>query len=188
MDNLAYQEETWEEMIGGKIVAMAPASTNHNRVKQNISAIFYNFLKNRTCEVLPDGEAVYLTEDDYYIPDVMVVCDPEKIREDGVYGPPDLVVEVLSPGSAKYDHGRKKDIYEKCGVKEYWIVDPANKIINQYLIKDGRFTLHDTYVIYPGWMLARMKPEERAAIAVEFRCSLYDDLVIRLEDVFYRVK
>ena len=186
--SLAYQDDRWEEMIGGRLIMMAPASINHNRVIGNIFGLFNSFLKGRTCEPFTDGVATYLTEEDYYIPDVMVVCDPDKVQSDGVHGAPDLVVEVLSPGSAHYDRGRKKDVYEACGVKEYWIVDPANKTVEQHLLRDGKLTLDNAYAILPDWMLKRMRPEARDAVVTEFKCSLYDDLTITLEDVFARVQ
>ena len=183
------QETVWEELIGGKPVSMSPRpTTEHTRVSGNIYNLFANYLKGRQCEPFPDGVEVYLSDEDRFIPDGMVVCDPDKIRRDGVHGAPDLVVEVLSPGTARYDRGRKKDVYEKSGVKEYWIVSPAEKTVEQYLLEDGAFRLHEVYAVYPDWMLERMKQEERDAVVTVFRCSLYDDLDIRLEDVFYRVK
>ena len=191
-ENLAYKDEPYqepwrEELIAGKLVAMAPARTVHNHVKGNIHGLFWGYLKDKTCQVLPDGEAVFLTETDYYYPDSMIVCDPDKIKWDGVHGAPDLAVEVLSPSTAKFDKGRKKDVYEACGVREYWLVDPANKSVEQYILTGGRFILNEVYTLYPNYMLEAMKPEERAAVVTEFKCSLYDDLIIQLEDVFYRV-
>ena len=186
-ENLAYEEEVRDELIGGRLVAMAPAFTNHNRIKRNISTLFDVYLRGHVCEVLPDGEAVYLTKTDYFCPDVMVVCDPEKIKPDGVHGAPDLVVEVLSPATAQYDRGRKKDVYEACGVKEYWIVSPGDKTLEQYILRDGKLAAENTYAQFPEWMLQRMKQEEREAVATEFQCSLYGDLHIRLSDVFARV-
>ena len=185
--NLAFAEEFREELIGGRLVAMAPAVTDHNRIKRNISTLFDVYLRGHVCEVLPDGEAVYLTKTDYYCPDVMVVCDPEKIRPDGVHGAPDLVVEVLSPGTARHDRGRKKDVYEACGVREYWIVSPGDRTLEQYILRDGKLAAENTYALFPEWMLQRMRPEERASVVTEFKCSLYDDLPIRLSDVFARV-
>ena len=114
----------------------------------------------------------------------MVVCDRSKIKPDGVYGPPDLVVEVLSPSTARNDRMHKKDVYERCGVQEYWLVSPADQFIEVYWLEDGRFVLHDTYTQYPDWALARMTDEEKAAVVTEFKCRLFDDLVIRLEDIF----
>lgn len=174
-DNLAYREDVWEELTGGKLVAMSPRpSVGHNRVAFNIAMLFDNYLKGKSCTPFADGTDPYLDEENQFMPD-------------GVHGAPDLVVEVLSPGTAKYDRGRKKDAYEKCGVREYWIADPANKMVEQYLLQSGKFVLHDTYAILPGWMLGKMKPEERDAVVTEFKCSLYDDLTIHLDDVFARV-
>ena len=190
MDNstAVFKEEPWEELIGGKLVAMSPRPrVAHNHTAGNIFYIFRHYLRGKRCTPFADGTDLYLSGEERYIPDGMIVCDPEKIQPDGVHGAPDLVVEVLSPSTAKYDRGHKKDMYEAAGVREYWIVNPADKVLEQYLLTDGRFILHETYAVYPDWMLAKMKPEERAAVVTEFKCSLYDDLLIRLDDVFYRV-
>lgn len=185
--NLAYQYEFPEELIHGKVVAVSPAASNHNRIATNIAGIFWNYLKGKPCEPFADGEAVYLTEDDHFIPDFMVVCDPGKVKSDGIHGAPDLVVEVLSPGTAQNDRGRKMDVYAQCGVREYWIVSPGDKSVEQYWQDHGRLVLHAVYAVHPEPMLARMSDEERAAIATEFKCSLFDDLAIHLADVFERV-
>ena len=183
-ENLAYQEDWREELIGGRLVAMAPATIDHARIKRNVTTLLDNYLSGRTCEVLPDGAAVYLSENDYYYPDVVVVCDPDKIRADGVYGAPDLVVEVLSPGSIHYDRGRKKDVYEDAGVREYWIISPGDKSVEQYLLEGGRFRLGASCAVLPAWMLSRMDAAHIRDPKSEFKCSLYDDLVIRAADLF----
>lgn len=184
--NLAYQDARSEELIGGRVVMMAPASTDHNRIARNIFGIFWGYLKGKKCEPFGDGEAVYLTDVDHFIPDMMVVCDPDKVKWDGVHGAPDLVVEVLSPSTAKNDRCRKWDVYESCGVREYWLVSPGEKSVEVYLLEDGKYTLLDVYTVRPDWMLAHMTEEERAAVATHFKCSLFDDLDISLEDIFYR--
>ena len=153
--NLAYlQNDVWEELIDGKVIAMSPRpTTDHYHVSFNIAYIFTTYLRGKRCTPFGDGVDLYLTETDRFIPDGMVVCDTEKIKRDGVHGAPDLVVEVLSPSTAKHDRGRKKQVYEQCGVSEYWIVDPANKTLEQYLLQQGAFTLHEVYAIYPDYML-----------------------------------
>ncbi len=187
--DLAYQDEIRQELINGQIVLMSPRPmTNHNRVAFNIAYIFERHLRGKKCTTFPDGEEVFLTEKDHFIPDGMIVCDPNKIKPDGVHGAPDLVVEVLSSSTAKRDKGYKKDVYEQCGVKEYWIVNPVDKSIEQYLLQNGKYILNDVYVIHPDYVLKRMSAEEHAAIVKEFKCSLYDDLIITLDDIFYRVK
>ena len=185
-DNLAYQEERREELINGEIVMMAPASTNHTFTTGNIYGIFWNYLKGRKCTPIADGSTVYLTDNDHFVPDFMVVCDPDKIKSDGVYGAPDLVVEVLSPSTMRNDRKRKKDVYAKCGVREYWLVSPGDKFVEVYRADGTGFILHDIYALLPNWQLARMSDEERAAVVTHFKCSLFDDLDISLEDVFYR--
>lgn len=182
--NLAYAYDCREELINGKVVAMSPAASNHNRIAGDIYGIFWSYLRGKKCEPFGDGEAVYLTEVDHFIPDFMVACDPDKVKSNGVHGAPDLVVEVLSPGTTKNDRGRKMDVYGQCGVREYWIVIPNEKTVEQYIQDNGRLVLHDVYFIPPDYT-----PEkELAEIAKEFQCSLFDDLTIRLEDIFERVK
>lgn len=183
--NLAYQEELREELIGGKVTAMSPRPMyNHNHIAFNIAFVFRNYLRGKHCTVIPDGTDLYLTERDRFIPDMMVVCDREKIQKDGVHGAPDLVVEVLSPGTAKNDRIHKKTVYEACGVREYWLVDPENRTIEQYLLRDGALELNTVYVSYTERDLERMKEEERAEMITHFKCSLYDDFDIALEDIF----
>ena len=188
--NLAYKEEYLkEELINGQVVLMSPqTSISHVKIIDNISTIFNIFLKGKTCQSFPDGVAVFLTEKDYFVPDFMVVCDPDKVKYNGVYGAPDLVVEVLSPSTMKNDKGYKKDVYEQCGVLEYWLVDVNNKSVEQYLLQDGKFVLNDIYVIQPDYVLDDMSEAEKAELVWDFKCSLYDDLLIHLEDVFERVK
>ena len=126
-DNLAYQEERREEIIGGKVVMMSPRpSFNHNQVSYNISRLFGNYLYEKKCTPIADGMDLYLDEDNQFVPDFMVVCDPDKIKSDGVHGAPDLVVEVLSPSTARNDRTHKKETYANCGVREYWIIHPED--------------------------------------------------------------
>ena len=183
-DNLAYQEERREELIGGKVVMMAPASAEHVYTAGSIYNIFKNYLKGKNCVPFSDGLLVHLTDENKFVPDMMVVCDRSKIKSDGVHGAPDLVVEVLSPSTAKDDRTRKKEVYEACGVPEYWLVSPTDKSIEIYLLESGKYILHDVYTVRPDWVLKQMTDEERAAIVTEFKCHLYDDLIIRLDDIF----
>lgn len=115
---------------------------------------------------------------------MMTVCDRDKIKGDGIHGAPDLVVEVLSPSTTSRDRGYKKDLYARCGVREYWIVSPSEKSVEVYRLKDADLALYDVYSVYPDWMLKKMKEDERAAVVTRFKCSLYDDLEIALDDIF----
>lgn len=183
--NLAYQDPVWEELIDGKVVAMSPRpNVNHNRVSGNIHTIFNVYLKGKPCIPFSDGVDLYLTENDHFIPDMMVICDRSKIKVNGVHGAPDLVVEVLSPSTAKNDKGYKKNAYAAAGVREYWIVSPIEKSIEQYFLQDGQYCLHEIYMVLSNDELEMMNEKERAAIIKTFKCSLYDDLLISLDDIF----
>lgn len=186
MGNSAYEmEKRRDEMLSGKIVAMSPRPTvNHNEVTGNILTIFKNFLKGKKCKAYGDGVDLYLSPTDRFVPDGMIVCNRDIIKSDGIHGAPDLVVEVLSPTTAGNDKGYKKDAYAKYGVKEYWIVDTANKAVEVYLLQNNQFALDFVYVIFPDYMIEKMNDEEKASIITEFHCSLFPDLSISIEDIF----
>lgn len=85
------------------------------------------FLKNGTIVVIPD--IVFISKEN----------QSAKVKKRGVYGPPDLHIEILSPGNSNYDLAVKKSLYEESGVKEYWIVDPESKNAQGYLLRDGNY-------------------------------------------------
>lgn len=183
--NLAYQEDWREELLGGKLVAMSPRPAfNHNRISSNIFRMFANYLDKKVCEAIADGTDLFLTETDWFIPDFMIVCDRDKIQKDGVHGAPDLVVEVLSPSTMRNDRMGKKEVYQACGVREYWLVDPENRTIEQYLLQDGKLELNMVYASCRDDELERMSEQEKAELETHFQCSLYSDFDIALEDIF----
>ena len=186
--NLAYddwEEQSWEELIDGKPVAMSPRpSPLHNSVANNIYRILSTFLLGKPCRPFDDGTTVFLTEKDHFVPDGMIICDKNKVRGNGVHGAPDLVVEVLSPSSKRRDRHYKKAVYESCGVREYWIVDPAAMSVEQYLLEDGRLSLHDVHVYYSRKRLEELPEEEQEAVSNEFPCGIFPDLSVRLAEVF----
>ncbi|WP_294146318.1 Uma2 family endonuclease [uncultured Selenomonas sp.] len=188
MDNLAYQEPPRVERIEGKTYLMSPRPRMpHNRAGFNIANIFANYLKGKTCVAFGDGTDVFLDDENWYIPDAMIVCDRSIIKNDGVHGAPDLVVEVLSPSTAKNDRGPKMRHYAEAGVKEYWLVTPTEKLVEVYYNAGGHFEIHETYAIYEDWELRQMNEEERAAAKTEIPVSLYDDFFVSLEDIFWDV-
>ncbi len=182
--NPAYQEEQREELIGGKFIAMSPATPQHNRLAFRIAVLFENHLKGKRCIPFSNGTAVFLTDEDHFIPDGMVVCDRDKIKPKWVEGAPDLVWEVLSPSTAKNDRWHKKNVYEASGVPEYWLVDPVGKSIEVYLLAGGQYCLENIYYFHTEAEIAEMDEAEKAAFVPSFHCHLYDDLDISLADIF----
>ena len=187
--NLAFQDARREELIAGKVVAMSPRPAfNHNQVSYNIATLFANYLHGKKCTPIADGMDLFLDGDNRFVPDFMVVCAPDKIKPDGIHGAPDLVVEVLSPSTMRNDRTYKKDAYARCGVREYWIVGPGDKSVEVYRSNGTEFILHDILVLYEDWQLAQMSEAERAALVTHFKCSLFEELDISLEAIFYRTQ
>jgi len=133
--------ERWE-LIDGAAYNMSPApSTSHQRVSRILFSHLCNFVENRSCEPFSAPFDVYLPEfpdqdineiDTIVQPDIIIICDSSKIFQKGCLGAPDLVVEILSPSTAKKDMHEKFQLYEKHGVKEYWIVDPGNTYVRVF--------------------------------------------------------
>jgi len=173
------------ELLNGQIVAMSPRPTvNHNRISENIYSIFRVLLKRNTCTVFGDGYDVYLSENDRVIPDVMIVCNPSIIKDNGIHGVPNLIVEVLSPSTSKNDRGYKKDLYAESGVSDYWIVDPFARSIEVYSLADGQYRLVEVASQYPNYILETMEEEEKSKISVKFQTPLFPDFDISIEEVF----
>lgn len=84
---------------------------------------------------------VYFDEENIFQPDIIFISNENlnKIEDDGLHGVPDLVMEILSPRSEKDDTGRKKNVYQRYGVKEYWIVDPSTKHVEGFSLVDEMF-------------------------------------------------
>ncbi len=104
------------------------------------------------CDVLFAPLAVVLSDLTVVQPDLVVLCDPDKVRKGRIYGAPDLVVEVLSPGTAARDRKHKRRLYEAAGVPQFLLIDPANRFVESYLLEgDGRYT--EPEVLEPGDVL-----------------------------------
>ena len=180
-----YQDDhTIIEKINGQEVLMSPRpATRHSRAAGRIYGIFFQFLRKKRCEAFFEHE-VHLDDENVFVPDVLIICDKNKIKANWIDGAPDLVVEVLSPSTTINDRGIKKDVYERSGVKEYWIVDPSAKSIEVHYLKDGRLVLDHVYMIFPPEEWERMTEEQRAAARLSVKVSLYDDLLVDVREVF----
>jgi Uma2 family endonuclease len=105
-----------------------------------------HFLRNGTAEVFVAPYSVRLcpaedlSDDTVLEPDIIVICDSSKIDHRGCNGAPDMVVEILSPSTARYDRSVKLRKYQEAGVKEYWIADPDTKSLTKHLLENGVYT------------------------------------------------
>ncbi len=156
-DYLTWLDDKRRELINGFIHLMSGPTEIHARFSFNWALLVGMFVKKRKgkCRIyhapfdvrLPmhgekDNDKIF----NVVQPDICVICDLAKIDQKGCLGAPDLIVEVLSPSSLKYDWNYKFNLYEAAGVKEYWIVDTKAKIISVFLLQsDGKYDLGHIY-------------------------------------------
>lgn len=147
---LLKNEYAKEEKINGIIYDMSPSPNyRHGIVDGNIYNAIKNKLKDSLCLVFMENlDYKYHPEenDDYVIPDIMILCDRNHLKGGSYSGTPKFIVETLSPSTALKDRTLKKDIYEKAGVEEYWLVIPSGSI-EIYYLKDGRYELTYSYIL-----------------------------------------
>lgn len=148
---MAELEHKKDEKINGVIYNMSPApGYRHGIINSNIHTIIKMGLKDSLCLVFMENlDFQYHPEenDDYLCPDIMVICDRKNLKGSFYKGIPKFIVETMSPSSAKRDKTQKKDIYEKAGVEEYWIVSPQGKSIDIYYLEDEKYELQYSYIL-----------------------------------------
>lgn len=147
---MAELERKKDEKINGVIYSMSPSpGFRHGIVNGNIYRAIAAGLKDSLCLVFIENlDFKYHPDinDDYLCPDIMVVCDRKRLKGGSYSGVPKFIAETLSPSTAVRDRTEKKDIYEKAGVSEYWIVLPQG-IIEIYYLKEGRYVLEKNYLL-----------------------------------------
>lgn len=141
-------EGTLAELINGTIYMSPSSLSRHQIVLNRINFRVQQFFEtNQKGDVFIAPLDVYLDNDQNAVqPDLIVVLKNTEIivEQDGhIHGVPDLLVEVLSKGNNKHDLITKKDLYEKFGVKEYWVVDPETKLAMIFSLQDGKYRLID---------------------------------------------
>ncbi|MDR3337205.1 MAG: Uma2 family endonuclease [Treponema sp.] len=167
VDVLEWDEDVRAEIIDGELYMMAPPTRFHQDIIWELSRQFGNFLQGKPCKgySAPFGVRLFPREDqsdDMFVePDIVVVCDSSKLDDRGCNGAPDLVVEILSPSTARHDRVVKFRKYLEAGVREYWIVNPEEKIVQIHILDNGQY-ITKTYdeteeapvTILPGCVIA----------------------------------
>ena len=135
--------QRWE-LIDGEAYAMALSGVVHQRVLTKVVSRFGPFLEGKKCEVFVAPMDVRLNvdkgDDTVVQPDLLVVCDPKKIDKNSINGAPDLVVEILSPSTLKYDKVQKYAKCKEAGVAEIWFVDPANSAVEVHKQESNQYS------------------------------------------------
>jgi Uma2 family endonuclease len=129
------------ELVDGEVIMSPAPKDSHQKASLRLLQVLL--------DCAPDGEIRYSPADVYL--DALNVVQPDlfwvsgsnsqcRLNENGYWqGAPDLVIEILSPSTARQDKVIKFRLYEQYGVREYWLVDPAGKRIEVWLLAEGRF-------------------------------------------------
>ncbi len=178
---IKWQFDELVELIKGKVFPMSAPLSRHQKIVGNVYREISYYLKRNRCQVfvapfdvkLPrfDANGQLLADSNTVVqPDICIVCNPDKIDERGCNGVPDMIVEVLSPSTAKKDLNEKFNLYEEIGVQEYWVVFPELKMISVYWLENEKYKL-----------LGHTEKEGKV------RVNVLPELEIDLEDAFENV-
>ena len=136
------------EKIDGVIYNLSPSGGfMHSQINGNIYHSLRQQLKNSVCVVSIENLDLYLSSDEYVIPDIMLICDRSQIKKDKYRGVPRFIVETLSPATAFKDKTTKKEKYAQIGVDEYWIVSPKERSVEIYYLENGYYKLVNMYIL-----------------------------------------
>ena len=176
-DYLTWSDDERWEIIDGFAYNMTPApSREHQEILGELFNQIKNYLKDKNCKVYVAPFDVRFSEEDeadeeiitVVQPDISIICDLNKIDKKGCKGAPDFIIEIASPSTALKDMREKLNLYERYGVKEYWIVQPENKIVMVYKLgKDKKY-----------------KKPEIFAKEEKIKISIFEGLTIDLSPVF----
>ncbi len=150
-DYLKFPEDERWEIIDGVAYNMSPAPTvDHQSLAGELHLQVGSQLRGKRCRVYFSPIDVRFQDspntDKVVQPDLLVVCDRSKIRSAGIVGAPDWIVEILSPGTAGKDHIVKRGLYEKQGVREYWLMHPVDRIVTIYRLgPEAKYLQADVY-------------------------------------------
>jgi Uma2 family endonuclease len=162
-------EDAYYELINGEVVKKSGPTPRHQMVLSSLSFKIMNFVSGHHLGVVLTGPIdVFLDDYNHFLPDLLFISNKNKgiiDLKEGIFGAPDLVMEIISPSSVKVDRINKFREYEKAKVLEYWLVDPNNASIEVYkLEKDG----------YDLFSFASIEGEVLSEVLKDFEVDLKD--------------
>lgn len=140
-------EGTRCEVINNTLVMSPSPLDSHQKILGKIFIkLFLAVEKNKSGELRIAPYDVHFDEENIFQPDIILIANENThlINERGFFGAPDLIIEILSPSNARFDKEEKKHVYEKFGVKEYFFIDPYEKVVTRFLLKNKEFVLSET--------------------------------------------
>ncbi|NIV03682.1 MAG: Uma2 family endonuclease [Calditrichae bacterium] len=129
-DYIRIDNQNRYEVIEGELVMAPSPLTQHQRVSGKLESLLGNFVeKKKLGEVFDAPFDVIISPHNVFPPDILFLSNENLgiLTGKNVQGAPDLIVEILSPGTAVYDMGVNKEVYERAGVKELWVFDPESE-------------------------------------------------------------
>jgi len=135
-------EGTLAQLIHNQIYMSPAPSDLHQKILDKVYRQLGNFIEeNDLGQTRTAPYDVYLNKKNIFQPDIIFISkqNEQHIKRNGFYGAPDLVIEILSPATWRFDKEDKKDEYERSGVKEYWMIDPADKTTEGFYLKKTEF-------------------------------------------------
>lgn len=134
------------EIVGGEAYDMTPApTTRHQSTLVELTSQFQTYFRGKKCKAFIAPTDVKLSDEDIVQPDLIVVCDRNKIQPTHIAGAPTLIVEILSPATAIHDRIRKMHLYAKAGVKEVWLVTPYPWLVEVFTLQGGQYRVQESY-------------------------------------------
>ena len=178
------------EIIGGeKIMAPSP-DMGHVNATANLVTIIGGYARiNKLGIAFADNLDVHFPDGSLFKPDfIFVSAANEKLyidqKRNTLHGVPDMVAEIFSRSTMKRDTGIKKDVYERNGVKEYWMIDPWRETVEVYLLRDGKYEFGGLYQNWSADELLRLTDEERAAVELEVPVNVLDGFKVKIKNIF----
>ena len=187
---LAYDiRDDYEIIEGEKFMAASPFKRHGKIVGRLMFTIGTYAFINKLGAAFSDNLDVHLPDGNLFRPDfIFVSAANDKIvfdnEDETLHGVPDMAVEVFSRSTLKRDMTTKKDVYERNGVKEYWMIDPWRETIEVYLLRDGKYFLDDVYQNYSESELKELTDEERAAVKSEIPVAVLDGFKVKIKNIF----
>lgn len=161
-------DEKRMEVFDGIVYDMASPSQIHQSISMQLSTVINNYIlhKKGPCSIFSAPFDVKLSDSPLIIvqPDIMVVCDKNKLDEKRCNGAPDFIIEIVSPANPSDDYIRKLYYYKNYEVREYWIVDPRRKVITVNYFENNIVSVQ-----YPFDSVIKV--------------NIFDDLLINFSDI-----
>jgi Uma2 family endonuclease len=169
----------YAEILDGIEMKMSRPQYDHIRVAGNIFHYLFNQFRDKYI-IVPEPN-LYIGDNDLFFPDI-AICREEILLNNGIYEPPELIMEVLSPSTQGKDKKYKFDKYFDFGVKEYWLIGPRDGIVDVYVDRK----LWDTFGYVTADSYKVLSEDQREGVRTHVKSCVFPDLELKLEDVFFR--